>query len=356
VLLIGIDEAGYGPRLGPLCHGYCALRGPEPADGGIEPPDLWKVLRPSVMRYPAYEGAITVDDSKKIYSPALGLNLLRHGVSAFLECISEAGNGSIPVIGDDAALLRAMYERILPQCDRESLEEDAWGCLPPQTAISAEDIAAQAASALTDGAAKKVRVKKVRKSRKRIPPLREALSHCRMSVVALGARALSARHYNSALQTGGNKADVNWSVIATQFTRMMALAEPAENVYAVIDRQGGRKFYAGKIGALFPGAMPWVEVETQRKSVYKIEHDGRTVRVAFLVEADGETLPVALASMAAKLARELCMQRLNAYFKQHVPELRPTAGYYGDANRFLRETKSLRETLGIGNGAFVRVK
>ena len=351
MLLIGIDEAGYGPKIGPLCHGYCALRCPDPT--GSEPPDVWKILKPSVMRHPAYEGAITVDDSKKIYSPATGLNLLRQGVAAFLECIGSSEPG-VAVIGSETEMLRAMYERILPAADRVLLEEDAWGCLPADVAISTADLEAQAA---TEGAEKqKTRAKKVRKSRRRIPPLREALANTGINVVALGARALSARHYNTAMVTGNNKADVNWSVIAAQFTQMMQLAAPGENVYAVIDRQGGRKFYAGKIGALFPGAMPWVEVETQRKSVYKIEQDNRTVRVAFLVEADGETLPVALASMAAKLARELCMLRLNAYFKKHLPELRPTAGYYGDANRFLRETKVVRETLGIANGVFVRVK
>ena len=60
--------------------------------------------------------------------------------------------------------------------------------------------------------------------------------------------------------------------------------------------------------------------------------------------------------MAAKLARELCMKRLNDYFRSHAPELKPTAGYYGDARRFLRETSGLRKKLGIANGAFVRIK
>ena len=59
MLLIGIDEAGYGPRIGPLCLGYSAIRCREFAPG--EPPDLWKLLHPSVMRVPAFDGSTVVD-------------------------------------------------------------------------------------------------------------------------------------------------------------------------------------------------------------------------------------------------------------------------------------------------------
>jgi hypothetical protein len=48
-------------------------------------------------------------------------------------------------------------------------------------------------------------------------------------------------------------------------------------------------------------------------------------------------MPVALASMIAKLTRELAMMRFNRYFAARMPELKPTAGYYGDAGRWLRD-------------------
>jgi hypothetical protein len=60
--------------------------------------------------------------------------------------------------------------------------------------------------------------------------------------------------------------------------------------------------------------------------------------------------------MCAKLARELCMARLNAFFRRHLPDLEPTAGYATDAKRFLRDTAALRRKLGITDDAFVRVK
>jgi hypothetical protein len=260
-----------------------------------------------------------------------------------------------------AALNRTLLARLLPGDDLARLQEDAWGALtdsqqpvpgpvlvPLTSAADAEPVAA---------AARKPRALKRKREPKHIPTLPEALAKSGLSVVALGARAISARHYNAALgQYEHNKAEVNWSVIAAQLQTLLALALPNEDVVAFVDRQGGRKFYTGKIGALIPGAMPWVECETQRRSVYRLQAQERTVRIAFLVEGDGEALPVALASMAAKLTRELAMERLNAYFTQHDPEIKPTAGYYGDANRFLRQTQTLREKLGVQPEAFVRLR
>ena len=115
MLLIGIDEAGYGPKLGPLCHGYAVLRCGE-RDAAH---DLWALLHPAVMRHPATEGSITVDDSKRIYSAELGLGLLTEGVSAFLQ--------NIPSACDGLATPDALYQRLLPEAERARLEEDPWG-------------------------------------------------------------------------------------------------------------------------------------------------------------------------------------------------------------------------------------
>ena len=55
------------------------------------------------------------------------------------------------------------------------------------------------------------------------------------------------------------------------------------------------------------------------------------------MQAEERHLPVALASMFAKYVRELLMGAFNHYWQQVVPGLRPTAGYYTDAMRFLAD-------------------
>jgi ribonuclease HII len=315
VLLIGIDEAGYGPLLGPLCHGYCAIRVPD----SEEPPCLWKMLRPAVARHGKKRGVV-IDDSKKVYT-AGGLESLARGVAAFLHCEIEHPAET------------PLYHRLLPQSDRERLEEDHWG--------RTDDCGLRISDCGLDESLAK---------------LRAALGEKGVAVAAVGARALSAKHFNASLAASSNKADVNWTTIAEQLLALAILAREGENIHAVIDRQGGRKFYTGQLSALFPGAMAWVEKETPNESVYRLEWEGRTVRIVFLVDAETHVFPVALSSMCAKLARELCMARLNAYFRTHAPELRPTAGYYGDAGRFLRETRELRQKLAIEDHVFVRAK
>ncbi|MEE2660364.1 MAG: hypothetical protein VYC41_02125, partial [Planctomycetota bacterium] len=65
-------------------------------------------------------------------------------------------------------------------------------------------------------------------------------------------------------------------------------------------------------------------------------------------------LPVELASMAAKTVRELLMNRLNSFFTQRLPELKPTAGYVQDGRRWVAEIGDLPERLGIPRRDLVR--
>ena len=65
-------------------------------------------------------------------------------------------------------------------------------------------------------------------------------------------------------------------------------------------------------------------------------------------------MPVALASMLAKYIREAVMQRFNAYWCARMPELRPTAGYYGDARRFLADIQPLIASAEVAPEQFVR--
>ena len=51
--------------------------------------------------------------------------------------------------------------------------------------------------------------------------------------------------------------------------------------------------------------------------------------------------------MISKYLRELLMHRFNAYWKSLIPEVQPTAGYYSDGVRFLRDIEAKRVELGI---------
>ena len=285
MLLIGIDEAGYGPLLGPLCHGFAAVRVPDATGSDtFSEWDLWQALHPAVSR--ADGDGLLIDDSKKVYGGKGGLAALEAGVRAFAECARNPG-GCI-----DLHLL-------LPAEDLEDLSRDFWFEFEiPVPTDEPFDCS----------------------------KLREAFLKLGGEALAVGARALSPRAYNAQIAKGANKAEASWRVISCELKRLAALSRPDESIFVAIDRQGGRKFYAALISETFEAALVHVECETEEISVYRIEHETRTIRVGFYVDGDGKHLLVALSSMAAKLAREKYMLRFNAFFQRHQPDLRHTAG------------------------------
>src|SRR5262249_51334123 len=75
--LIGIDEAGYGPNLGPLVMSAVACRVPEALAGA----DLWRLLATAVRHDgDPTDGRPLVADSKVVHAGPQGLAALELGV------------------------------------------------------------------------------------------------------------------------------------------------------------------------------------------------------------------------------------------------------------------------------------
>ncbi|HEX5103073.1 MAG TPA: hypothetical protein VFV87_04640, partial [Pirellulaceae bacterium] len=73
-LVLGTDEAGYGPNLGPLVVAATAWRVP----GEISPAAMYDALAEVVCGggVPSEEGRLAIGDSKQLYKPGCGLGLL----------------------------------------------------------------------------------------------------------------------------------------------------------------------------------------------------------------------------------------------------------------------------------------
>jgi hypothetical protein len=67
-------------------------------------------------------------------------------------------------------------------------------------------------------------------------------------------------------------------------------------------------------------------------------------------------MSVAVASMLSKYLREGLMRRFNAFWRQHLPEVTPTAGYYNDGQRFLQDIEVTRRGLGIPDELLIRAR
>jgi ribonuclease HII len=120
-----------------------------------------------------------------------------------------------------------------------------------------------------------------------------------------------------------------------------------EPIVFLIDKLGGRNYYAAMIQEAFPDG--WVSAEREGPEIcsYKILGIARDIRIVIQPRADGTHLTVALASMVAKYLREVFMRQFNAYWQTHVPGIKPTAGYPGDAGRFMKQIRLKVETLGF---------
>src|SRR6185437_6774267 len=89
MILAGIDEAGYGPLLGPLVVSATAFEIPfaaaELPTETAALPCLWKMLKPAIAKKaPAKKGRILIADSKVVHALADGNRQLERGVLAML--------------------------------------------------------------------------------------------------------------------------------------------------------------------------------------------------------------------------------------------------------------------------------
>lgn len=319
MIYAGIDEAGYGPLLGPLCVAGAVFEIPDDAasDGC---PDLWEGLSPVVCRCrtEASSSRLAVADSKalKLANSVKRQHPLHHlelGVLAFLNAREPETRDGWTV----AALL-------------EALHADA-GRLPWYASV--------ADASIPQGTTPEhLRLLSSR--------LRACCRRKAVRLVELRCSSACEERFNRELRDCGSKAEVSFRRVASLLHRVWksdaALGDdPRTCPRVIVDRQGGRTRYASALSRAVPEAAVEIVGEAPGRSVYDLHSKDRRVRVSFEVEAETRHLPVALASMSAKLVRELLVARLNAFWAGRCAELKPTAGYAQDGARFLRDLSAV---------------
>jgi ribonuclease HII len=297
--VVGIDEAGYGPNLGPFVQAAVALPLPDNDLSG------WKTLRATVRRVSEPDdGRLLVDDSKKVYAGGTGFELLAAGVFAAL--------GSRP--NEMSTLVNSV---VAEWCSRD-LADECW--YDPTHELGAGN-----------GHALNVRPK-------------------------LSAAVVPAPAFNLVVDKTGTKGAVTADGVGQFLAHVHATLPGGEPIVASCDKLGGRNFYGPILADAFPDGWPVAEKESAAESRYRILNLDREITVSFKPRADGENVCVALASMLAKYLREVCMRQFNAFWAKHVPGIKPTAGYPGDAKRFYDEIRPAMEALGMEADAVWRKK
>lgn len=315
--MIGIDEAGYGPNLGPLVVAATVWKVDEAESREHRAESLSLATAPTVAKVDLYErlsafvssapkkNRLAIADSKSLYKPRGGLQLLERGVLTAL------------AVKHDKAPHR--WRELICNCPTVPWYAK-YDCPLPVDADAAE------VAQLTT----------------------EFCETCEATGVSLeGAhtRLVFPREFNQLVEQYGTKGAALSHVTIGLLRRVLDPLNPP-HISVSCDKHGGRNRYAGLLQHHFP--EHWIETYEESRGVSSYAWGPPESRVAISFRARGEAeLPTALASMTAKYHRELAMQAFNAFWCEQVEGLAPTAGYPQDAKRFKKDIAARQAVLGI---------
>ena len=315
--LIGADEAGYGPNLGPLVISATVWEVPD----HISHPDLYGILDNCITDARDESDRVWMADSKQLYKPGGGLAALELGVLASL-----AATGQSFIDG-----WKHLFETLAAD-QRKDMGQLPW------YAEFDESLPIDASGEQIDAASLQL-----------IKGLREH----GVRIAHIASRAIFPRTFNESLREFENKS----AVLSHETIGLISnLIESLHgNVSVLCDKHGGRNKYAGLLQHHFNDGFITVESEGRQSSSYQWKSGEQLVDFEFQAKAD-HVLTAALASMTSKYIRELAMRAFNLFWCQKKTDLKPTAGYPMDARRFKKQIARVQAGLGISDQVMWRKK
>lgn len=311
--LIGTDEAGYGPNLGPLVITATVWHVPDDVAKG----DLYEWLDGVVSRKPSRRPdapSIPIADSKVLYKPGSGLGALEYGVLSTL-----AAAGIAPINWREA--WRALAPHSGP-----------WmAAIPWYSAFDRE--------LPVDADPKQVKRLSGRFNRQ--------IGKIGVRLATVRSIAVFPERFNDLVDQLGSKGTALSRLTIDLVEQLLApLGDQA--ILVQCDKHGGRSKYGPLLQDAFPDYLVEIRGEGRAQSIYRWGPPNRRVEARFV--AKGESfLPSALASMVSKYLRELAMMAFNQFWSERVPGLKPTAGYPADARRFRADIAACQTGLQIAD-------
>lgn len=319
VIIAGIDEAGYGPILGPLVVSAAAFEvGGDTADGC-----LWTALQKAVTQSASVrDSRIAILDSKKLYRPKEGIARLERSVLSVI----GAWRGLPP-------RMRGLLSLVAPETLKQIGEYPWYRENNPALPLKADVGGVRIASAL----------------------LKRELDVTGVRPAGIWSELLPEGHYNRLVGRTNNKAVVLMG-LTLRLLQRISDAYPDHEIRFFVDKQGARDHYGPLLMRTFEDRRLRIVHEEKTRSEYELVGGAAAWRVRFSESGESQHMPVALASCVSKYLREAFMECFNAYWQALVPNLRPTAGYYTDGLRFLKDIRAYSATHGLHDEMLVRTR
>jgi ribonuclease HII len=304
MLVVGIDENGLGPLLGPLVVTAVAFETPS-----YDRETFWRAVK----------DILPADDSKKLFS--------RSG----LKSAEKATLSWLGAFGIEAVSHRDLEAQI---------------CLPAPFPVPRDDTVCEPCAPGTEALpiwADDVDVEPIGRARRSC-----ARSDIRPAFVC--AFSVCPGIFNAATS------DPEMNKFRLDFQLMMELVKALSKrngsdgeLLALCGKVGSTRYYgpwleAGGIGSWF------AEEEDREVSSYRVPTMGK---ISFIKDGDGFHLPIAVASMVGKYLRELAMLDLNRCLA--IPGMRPASGYRDKITKeFVARTGERRRELQLEDICFLR--
>lgn len=301
--LVGIDEAGFGPLLGPLVVSSSAFSIPD----NLLSKNLWQLLKKSTaVKRSHLAGRLLIADSKKAYTPSLGIGHLTRTVLACLHC----QNKEPQKLSDLLSILCPEY--------LDHIASYPWYSNAADYPLSYNKTDVKIAAHV----------------------FANDLSANNMKLLSLKSCCLDVEQYNDMVAAVKNKSICLFSITSRLIQSAWDCCDD-KLLHVIIDRQGGRSHYRRNLQLMFDSFDLAILKETNTTSSYELSKNNRKMIIHFVVAADSKFLPASLASMVSKFLRELMVDNINRYFTSFNPALKPTAGYWTDGLRFIKDLKTL---------------
>ncbi len=325
MVIAGIDEAGYGPILGPLVVGSAAMRVEDSSMDEI--PDLWKRCKSIVSKKRDPSGRkLHINDSKLVYTPTIGLFGLEKSVMAIHGVTANRVTAN----------LNELIEKVSPRKVNafSLLDELPWYQMPEDEKhpITCDAMSLKLAQGV----------------------VARGLADVGITGVELRADVVCEARLNDWFQKTNNKGSTLASISMSLLDGLLERHATKDGLLVVCDRQGGRTHYGPLLRTMFDQWSLIVVKEEDGFGEYTLTRGQAVARIIFAEKSEQLNLPTALASMLCKYLRERLMMRLSRYWQLRVPGLEATAGYWTDGLRFMKDIDQACKSEGIDPKVMVR--